>query len=164
MIYGNFNDLEIIKIAISMEEEGMNFYTSGAKYTSGKLRDFLLHAAGQEMAHKEKFTRLYNEFLEKKNGFNDEYLFEPDVAAYLKSMVENQVFSKKPKTDDAFKDLKTAVADAVQAEETTAALYTQMYEGAKYQEVKNVLAILIEEEKEHAKYFKGILEEISKQS
>jgi rubrerythrin len=35
-----FNGLEMLKIAILMEEEGRDFYTNGAKYTTGKLKDF----------------------------------------------------------------------------------------------------------------------------
>jgi rubrerythrin len=159
MIQGNFSNLEILKIAMSMEEEGMKFYTNGAKHTSGKLRDFLLHAAGQEKMHNEKFAQLYDDILAKKNDFNDEYLFEPDVTAYFRALVENQIFSTKPQAEDAFKDLKTAAAHAVKTEELTVDLYTKMHEGAKYSEVKEVLAALIEEEKMHVEYFKKILEE-----
>ncbi len=158
IVNGNFNALEILKIAISMEEEGMQFYANGAKYTDGKLKDFLLHAAVQERQHKERFQKLYNDFLEKKDRFNDDYLFDPDVSAYLKSLAENEVFQKKPQKEDAFTDVRSAAQQAVEAEETTVALYTRMYEGAQYEEMKEMLAALIEEEKAHVEYFKGLLE------
>jgi rubrerythrin len=145
-----------------MEEEGIEFYSNGVKHTTGKLKDFLLHAAGQERAHKEQFSKLYNDLIKDRKSIEDDYLFEPDVVAYLKSLVENQVFRKSPKPEDAFKDLKVAAAHAVKAEETTVELYTKMYNGAKYDEIKKILSVLIEEEKAHVKYFKQLLEEASK--
>lgn len=159
MIQGNFNGLEVLKIAMSIEDEGIKFYTDGAKHTSGKLKDFLLHAAGQEMQHKEKFQKLYNKLLEKKGTFDDEYLFDEQVAAYLKSLAENQIFVESP-DEDAFQDLKTAAQRAVEAEETTVELYTRMYNGAGYEDMKDILAELIQEEKEHVQYFKLLLEEV----
>ncbi|MGE4283769.1 MAG: ferritin family protein [Clostridia bacterium] len=157
---GDFSDLEMFKIAISLEEEGMRFYSNGVKYTSGKLRDFLLHAAGQEMAHKEMFSKLYSDLMRNRRSIEDEYLFEPDVAAYLKSLVENQIFSSSPKPEDAFKDLKTAAAEAVKAEEATVLLYTKMYEGTKQENMKEALAVLVDEEKAHVEYFKNLLKEV----
>ena len=62
-----FNGLEMLKIAILMEEEGRAFYTNGAKYTTGKLKDFLLATAGQEFIHKERFSTLYNNLASKKD-------------------------------------------------------------------------------------------------
>ncbi len=160
MIEGNFSGLEVIKMAISMEEEGFTYYTNGAKHTNGELKDFLLQAAAQEKNHKEKFLTLYNNLAEKKETTEEDYLFDPDVSAYLKALVENQVFDKKAQLEDAFKDIKIAATNALKAEETTVALYSKMVEGAKYDDMREMLSILIEEEKAHALYFKKILENI----
>ncbi len=160
MIEGNFSGLEIIKMAISMEEEGMAYYTNGAKYTDSELKDFLLQAAAQEKIHKEKFLTLYNNLAEKKENMEEDYLFDSDVSAYLKALVENQVFDKKAQPEDAFKDIKSAAANALKAEETTVALYSKMLEGAKYNDMKEMLSILIAEEKAHVLYFENILKSI----
>jgi rubrerythrin len=154
-----FNGLEILKIAILMEEEGYSFYTNGAKYTTGKTKDFLLATAGQEFLHKEQFTKLYNDLLENKD-INYDYLFDSEVTAYLKALVDNKVFNKKEPTEDAFKDLKSALEYAVKSEKLTVEVYTKMYEGITNSEVKKVLYNLIEQEKAHIDYFSKLLNEI----
>ncbi|MCT8977629.1 ferritin family protein [Clostridium sp. CX1] len=155
----NFNGLEILKIAILMEEEGQKFYTNGAKYTTGKIKDFLLAAAGQEFIHKEQFTKIYNDLLEKKEDDYD-YLFDTDVTAYLKALIENKVFDKKEPAEDAFKSLKSALEYAIKSEKLTVEVYTKMYEGISIGEVKEVLSGLIEQEKAHVDYFTKLLSEI----
>jgi Uncharacterized conserved protein len=154
-----FNGLEILKIAILMEEEGHSFYTNGAKYTTGKVKDFLLAAAGQEFLHKEQFSKLYNDLSSKKDvGY--EYLFDAEVTAYLKALIENKVFDKKEIAEDAFKDLKSAVEYALKSEKLTVEVYTKMYEGISNSEVKDILHKLVNEEKAHVEFFSRLLIEI----
>lgn len=155
-----FNDLEILKIAILMEEEGREFYTNGAKHTSGKIKDFLLAAAGQEFIHKEQFSKLYNDLSSKKDeGY--EYLFDSEVTAYLKALIEDKVFDKKGQPEDAFNDLKSAIAYAIKSEKLTVEVYTKMYQGITNDEVKAVLHKLIDEEKAHVDYFEKLFNEIN---
>lgn len=158
MLQANFNDLEVLKIAISMEEEGMEFYTKTAEHAEGEVKDFLLLAAGQEKVHKEKFLKLYNDLVEKLGNVDDIYLFEEETSAYLKSLIENEVFNKKENSSELASNLKAAIDSAIKAESRTVAMYTKMYEGCKYNEVKEVLLVLIEEEKDHVKYFSKFLE------
>ena len=63
-----FSGLEMLKIAILMEEEGYNFYMNGANYTTGKTKEFLLVAAGQEFIHKERFSKLFSELKTDKES------------------------------------------------------------------------------------------------
>lgn len=151
-----FNGLEMLKIAILMEEEGKDFYTNGAKYTTGKLREFLQAAAGQEFLHKEKFSALYNKLASEKDE-NYEYLFDEEVSAYLKSLINNKVFDKKAPPEDAFKDLKSAVQYAVNSEKLTVEVYKKMYEGVTNPEVKELLGALIKEEESHVEEFSKLL-------
>ncbi|MBI6872023.1 ferritin family protein [Clostridium aciditolerans] len=159
MSSNTFNGLEILKIAILMEEEGRSFYTNGAKYTTGKIKDFLLAAAGQEFLHKEQFTKLYNDLSSKKDVDYD-YLFDAEVTSYLKALIEDKVFDKKEPSEDAFKDLKSAIEYAVKSEKLTVEVYTKMYKGIAEGEVKEVLFKLIDEEKAHIDYFTKLLNEI----
>ena len=151
-----FNGLEMLKIAILMEEEGRDFYTNGAKYTTGKLKDFLLATAGQEFLHKEKFSALYNNLAEKKDE-NYDYLFDVEVTSYLKSLIDDKVFDKKAPPEDAFKDLKSAIEYAIKSEQLTVEVYTKMYEGIVEGEVKELLGTLIDEEKSHVEEFSKLL-------
>lgn len=159
MINNTFSGLEMFKIAILMEEEGYNFYINGANHTSGKTKEFLLVAAGQEFIHKEKFTKLFNE-LTTNSETNSEYIFDIVVTKYLRNLIENQVFNKNEQPKDAFKDLKSALAYAIKTEELTISIYTQMYERISENDVSEMLSIIIVEEKSHAAYFSKLLQEI----
>ena len=159
MANNNFNAAEMLKVAILMEDEGYKFYTNGANYTKGKIKQFLISAAGQEFVHKEKFRKLFDEVSNKKDTDSD-YLFDEEVTAHLKNLIENKVFNQKEQPEDAFADLKTAIEHAVKTEELTVDVYSQLYKGISKKEVKDILSLKIEEEKGHAAYFSKLLKEI----
>ena len=159
MINNTFSGLEMFKIAMLMEEEGYNFYKNGANYTSGKTKEFLLAAAGQEFIHKEKFTKLFNELSVNKE-VDSEYIFDVVVTKYLRNLIENQVFDKTEKPKDSFTDLKAALTYSVKAEKLTINIYTQMYERVPKNDFSEILSIIIEEEKAHEAYFSKLLQEI----
>ncbi|MBZ9687849.1 ferritin-like domain-containing protein [Clostridium estertheticum] len=159
MINNTFSGLEMFKVAILMEEEGYDFYSNGVNYTTGKTKEFLLAAAGQEFIHKEKFTKLFNELITNKQS-DSEYLFDTVVTKYLRNLIENQVFNKNDKPRDTFKDLKSALTYSLNAENLTISVYTQMYERASQKYVSEILSVILEEEKAHAAYFSKLLQEI----
>ena len=157
----DFNELELLTIAMALEDQGMKFYQNGAKNTEGQLRQFLLDAAQQEKEHKEVFQGFYDNIVKSKPQNEDDYLFDPDVASYLKAMAEKEVFDKTPyDSEEAFKDLKSSVSYALKSEELTVDIYEKMCESAKSQDVKDLLEKLIKEEKGHAKYFEKILKSL----
>lgn len=156
-----FNELELLTIAMAIEDQGMKFYQNGANNTEGRLKQFLLDAAEQEKEHKQVFQTYYNEIKEDKPEGEEEYLFDHDVTSYLKAMAEKAVFNKAPSEgQEAFKDLKSSVLYAIKSEALTIDIYTKMYEGAKRQDIKDLLKRLIDEEKSHLGYFKSVLKEI----
>ena len=159
MINNTFSGLEMFKVAILMEEEGYDFYSNGINYTTGKTKEFLLAAAGQEFIHKERFTKLFNELTTNKQT-DSEYLFDIVVTKYLRNLIENQVFNKNDKPRDAFKDLKSALTYSLNAENLTISVYTQMYERVSQNNVTEILHNIIEEEKSHAIYFTKLLQDI----
>lgn len=159
MINNTFSGLEMFKVAILMEEEGYDFYSNGANYTTGKTKEFLLATAGQEFIHKERFTKLFNELTNNKEADSD-YLFDTVVTKYLRNLIENQVFNKNERPKDAFKDLKSALTYSLKAENLTISVYTQMYERVSQKDVSEVLSVIIQEEKAHAEYFSKLLQEI----
>ncbi|CAM2994404.1 ferritin family protein [Hathewaya histolytica] len=157
----NFSILEMLKVAILTEEEGRNFYLNGAKYTDGKVKEFLVMAAGQELMHKEKFQKLFDEYSKKnEDELNSDYLSDPEVSEYLRKLIENKVFDKKEEPKDAFKNLESSIKQALKSEELTVELYTHMYKGLKSEDVKDMLKTILDEEKEHVEYFSKLLKEI----
>ncbi|MGE5629320.1 MAG: ferritin family protein [Solirubrobacterales bacterium] len=156
MYTNTFNGLEMLKIAITMEEEGFKFYTEGAKNTSGDVKEFLTAAAAQEWVHKEVFSKQYEGLLNEK-GDTYEYIFDSEVSAYLKALIENKVFDNEEKNKNAFKDFKSAVEQSVKSEELTVSVYEKMYEGITNPEAKAIMEKIINEEKAHVTYFKSLL-------
>lgn len=154
-----FSGIEILKIAILMEDEGYMFYKNGAGNTTGELKEFLLSCANQELSHKEKFEELYNK-LEAKDEASSEYLYSDEVSAYLRSLIENQVFKKDEDFKDAFIDTKTAVKNAYDTEVRTIDVYTVLYEGITDQETKKIISLIIDEEKAHAAFFENLIKHI----
>lgn len=150
-----FSSLEMLKIAIFMEEEGADFYQKGAKNTTGEIRDFLTNAAIQELSHKDMFSKFYDEMSKGKEE-QSEYLFDVEVTKYLGGLTENQVFNKNENID-AFKDLATAVKSSLDKEKLTVKIYTELYKGVKDQEAKDVMNKIIDEENQHVAYFENLL-------
>ncbi|MEY7999706.1 ferritin family protein [Clostridium sp. Mt-5] len=159
MANGSFSILEMLKMAILMEEEGYKFYTDGVKHTTGKTKQFLSVAAGQEFVHKEKFQKLFDKISSNKE-VESEYLLDSEVTGYLNGLIENRVFDKNEQPEDAFKDLKTAIQYAIRTEELTVQVYSHMYDGVSKKDAKDMLSVIIEEEKGHAAYFSKLLKEM----
>lgn len=155
----SFSCLEMLKIAVVMEEEGYIFYKNGIENTSGDVKEFLLNTAEQELMHKEKFEELYDEMSASKED-ESEYLFDNEVSKYLSGLIENQVFDKKADCKDAFKDLKSAVKNSLNTEELTVRVYAELYRGIKHEEGKEMMNKIIDEEKQHVAYFKDLLEKL----
>lgn len=150
-----FSSLEMLKIAILMEEEGADFYQKGANNTTGEIKEFLLNAATQELFHKEMFSKLYDEMSLGKEE-QSEYLFDVEVTKYLGGLTENQVFNENENVD-AFKDLASAVKSSLDKEKLTVKIYTELYKGVIDQEAKEVMNKIIDEEKQHVAYFENLL-------
>lgn len=152
----SFSGIEMLKIAILMENEGYMFYKNGAENTTGELKEFLLSCADQELSHKERFEEMYDE-LEAKDEVSSEYLYSDEVSAYLSSLIENQVFKKDEDYKDAFVDTKTAVKNAYDTEIRTVDVYTVLYEGITDGEAKKIMSAIIDEEKAHAAFFENLM-------
>jgi rubrerythrin len=152
-----FNGLEMLKIAMLMEDEGSKYYMEGAKNASGEVKEFLLTSAKQELEHKEAFSKMYDDLLNKK-GEGFEYLFEPEVMSYLRSLIDNSAFDNKGAIiKDAFKDVKSAAEESAKAEQRTVDIYERMYEGISDPEAKAIMKKIIDEEVAHVAYFKNLI-------
>ncbi|HBC95212.1 MAG TPA: rubrerythrin family protein [Clostridium sp.] len=159
MANGSFSILEMLKIAILMEEEGYKFYTNGIKHTTGKVQKFLKVAAGQEFVHREKFQKLYDKISRNKQ-IESEYLLDSEVSGYLRGLIEDRVFDKTEQPEDAFKDLKTAIQHAIETERLTVQVYSHMYNGISKKDAKDMLSVILKEEKSHVEYFSKLLDDM----
>jgi rubrerythrin len=105
MIYP-FNAAEAFKIAISIEENGLEFYQKAAElFGTGHVADLFRKLAEEEKQHKSTFT----DFLASVKD-QGPTVFDPDneTDAYLKMMADLHVFRQKPgAVADALAGIKT---------------------------------------------------------
>ena len=153
MVESTFNDLEALDIAITIEQRGEKFYRLAIPLAPDlEVKSMLENLAKQEHEHVATFQALYNEALEKKEDFDDAYLFDPEVAAYLRAMVESSVFPTDAEQQNVLSKLRhitDVFATGIQAEKDSILFYTEMVIHSKYTEAKEAFRRLIQEEKKH---------------
>lgn len=161
-----FNDLEALKIAIDIERRGERFYNSVAnKIDHEYIRDILLNLASQEREHADTFESLYKNAAGEKEGFDDTYLFEPEISAYLAAMVQTTVFPSDKKVDEIvanLNDSEDVLLLGIQAEKDSILFYTEMIIYSRLMEAKEAFRKLLAEEKKHLVDLRAILEKIRK--
>lgn len=148
-----FNDLEAIKIAIDIEKRGERFYTAAAnKLQDSEVKKMLLDLAQQEKDHADTFERLYSSAIGSKDKFDDTYLFEPQISAYLTAMVQTAVFPSDEKLDEIMENInkvEDVLKLGIQAEKDSILFYTEMIMYSKLVEAKEAFRRLLKEEKVH---------------
>ena len=153
MAQTNYNDLEALKIAIRIEKRGEAFYSRATSLTSNKdTKAMLEELSVQEADHASTFQKIYNELSEKKHEFDDLYLYEPEVAAYLRAMGQAAVFPSDERLKEIMEhvvDIKEVLKIGGQAEKDSILFYTEMIINARYVEAKDAFRKLLKEEKKH---------------
>ncbi|MGI6141891.1 MAG: ferritin family protein [Caldicoprobacterales bacterium] len=153
MAQSNFNDLEALKIAIQIERRGEVFYEKSMYLApNDSVSQMLAELAEQERDHAATFQEIYNELSQHKQNFDDEYLYNPEVSAYLRAMVETSVFPSDELQEEIMRDIKDitdVLAIGIQAEKDSILFYTEMIINARYIEAKDAFRRLLKEEKKH---------------
>lgn len=154
-----FNSLEVMEMAKDIEKRGKRFYLKHAEATENRdLRELFKQLASDEQDHYEKFVALTEEL--KAEGEEADYLYEEDVSAYFKSLVEFSIFPKDDSEEsiESLNDVEKALKLAIQAEKDSILFYKEMCEK---NEGKTLDAVekLIEQEKEHLKSLSKYIQE-----
>lgn len=148
------NDLEAIKMAINIERRGQQFYRRAAQKLEHDpdMANVLLDLAQDEEDHAETFQQIYDEFVGNKQDFDDTYLYEPEVEAYLRAMVETAIFPSDEKQDDVLNKIQSGedvLRLGIQAEKDSILFYTEMIIYSQLPEAKSAFRRLLKEEKRH---------------
>jgi len=163
MAQNNYNDLEALEVAINIEKRGQDFYTKAAKLAADdETKEMLEKLAEQEKDHELTFQRIYNELSKKKNSFDDTYLYDPDVSAYLKAIADSTVFPSDDFLEEIANGLKSigdVLKIGIQAEKDSILYYAEMIINARYVEAKEAFRRLLKEEKKHLVDLQRSLEE-----
>ncbi|NLM13712.1 MAG: ferritin family protein [Epulopiscium sp.] len=137
-----YSTKEILKFAISMEEEGVKFYEALAQKTKGEVREGLLSLADDEKRHKKIFSKWYEDADQEEA---DEYLFEETVDLFFRNYAKAKGFEKRESIPDS---LEEAIDIGIETEKITIEYYKGLLEHIK-SSAAEVLKKLIAEEEGH---------------
>lgn len=146
------NELELLKVARDIEEEGFRFYTQSMENAKNEdIKKIFKLLADEEKAHANLFAKIYS-YAKEENLNDDDYIFDEQTSAYLKAISDTAIFNTKgltnAKINDA-KDSKDALIIGMQAEKDAILFYTNLLRVSKYEQTKKYLNQLIEEENGH---------------
>jgi rubrerythrin len=144
-----YSGLEIIEIAIRIEENGYAFYTAAAEMISEQNDNKALFTdlAEKELIHIAIFQKLAGKFEAEEFEFNPE-----DESDYINHLADTHIFGKPDAGISLAKTVKTpkdALTIALTFENESVAFYTELHKRAR-SEAKGLIRQIIEEEKEHA--------------
>lgn len=153
MKYENFNDAEALKIAINIEEEGLEFYSILMKSTKDdKAKDVFSKLASAEKKHLALFQKVYLDITSPANPVQGCEDYTVDL--YLKDLVDTGIFTKKGEARRLIAEIKTdidALKIGIQAEKDSILYYTEAAKNTKYEAGRKAFEQLANEEKKHLK-------------
>ena len=148
MIY--FSGSEIIEVAIQIERNGFTFYQSLAESLDQKdLKELFAHLAAEEEKHIKSFQTLSESFQEYKPNTSD----EEEYYAYIKSLSDRNVFTRKEGIDEIVKKIKgkeDALNMAMGFEKDSIIFFIEVQELVKKSD-KIAIDALVRQEREHLK-------------
>ena len=151
MQYENFNDAEALKIAINIEEEGLEFYSTLTKNARDhKIKEIFSKLASAEKKHLALFQKAYLDITSPANPAQGCEDYTVDL--YLKDLVDTGIFTKKGEARRLAVEIKTdvdALKIGIQAEKDSILYYTEAAKNTKYPAGKMAFEQLANEEKKH---------------
>jgi len=151
-----YSGLEIIEIAIRIEENGYTFYNSAAEKITESTdnKALFLDLAEKELLHIAIFQKLAAKFEPEEFEFN-----APDESDYINHLADTHIFGKKDAGIELAKTVTTpkqALEIALRFENESVDFYTELYKRTK-SESKKLIQQIIDEEKEHAAEIRSFL-------
>lgn len=162
MKYENFNDAEALKIAINIEEEGLEFYSLLMKSAKDeKVKEIFSQLALAEKKHMALFQKALLEVTDAATMAQGCEDYTVDL--YLKDLVETGIFTKKGEARRLATEIKTdadALRIGIQAEKDSILYYTEAVKNTKHEGGKKAFEQLTNEEKKHLKILTEYLREL----
>ena len=144
-----YSGLEIIEIAIRIEENGQEFYTAAADMVkeSPDVKGLFYDLAEKEVTHIAIFQKLAEKFEAETFDFNVE-----ESSDYIGHLADTHIFGRKDAGTELAKTVsspKQGLEIAFKFENDSVVFYEELLKRASSNAKKLILQI-IEEEKEHA--------------
>lgn len=156
-----FSDLEGLRIAMSIEASGRDFYQQAylqAKEQSHK--DLFSLLKREEVAHYDTFSTIFNQVKANKEAGSDEYLFDEETSRYLTILAEGHIFPTAENAGAKIAEAATIVEIlymAIQAEKDSILFYDELASKSKFPEAKKIFNVLKVEEQAHVVKLREIL-------
>ena len=127
MKYENFNDAEALKIAVNIEEEGLEFYSILMKSARDlKVKEIFSKLASDEKEHLARFQKALLEITDSASRTQGGEDYTVDL--YLKYLVDTGIFTQKGEAKRIALEIKTdidALRIGIQAEKDSILYYTE---------------------------------------
>ncbi len=164
MKYENFNDAEALKIAISIEEEGLEFYSILMKSAKDEgAKEIFSKLAFAEKEHLALFQKAYHEIISSAGQTQGCEDYTADL--YIKYVVDSGIFTQKGEARRLATEIKTdidALKIGIQAEKDSILYYSEAAKKTKHEGGKNAFEQLTNEEKKHLKILAEYLKILNK--
>ena len=151
-----YSGLEIIEIAVRIEENGQEFYTAAAEMIaeSNDVKGLFYDLAEKELTHIAMFQKLADKFEAETFEFNKD-----EASDYIGHLADSHIFGKKDAGAELAKTISTpqqALEVAYKFENDSVTFYEELLKRTETDSKKVILQI-IEEEKEHAAEIKRFM-------
>jgi len=144
-----YSGLEIIEIAVRIEENGQEFYTAAAEMIkeSNDVKGLFYDLAEKELTHIAIFQKLADKFEAETFEFNKD-----EASDYIGHLADTHIFGKKDAGAQLAKTVSTpkqAIEIAYKFENDSVSFYEELLKHTET-DAKKVILQIIDEEKEHA--------------
>lgn len=162
-----FNAGEVFKIALMIEDNGRLFYESAAaKPFPEEIISLFKDLAQEEVSHKAIFNALLKK-LPPETATSTVWDPDNELDQYLKMMADEHVFNKKPEAiAEMLKNINSpaeAVRMAMGFERDTIVFFLELQSAAeKYDDSREQIKKLVDEERKHLARLTGVLQKIVK--
>jgi rubrerythrin len=146
-----FNEVEAVRIAQSMERNGLAFYQqSAAKSQSPSVRGLFLRLGEDEKHHLATFEELEDKLQASEADVPAEE--DPDLGAYVQRLLETQVFADDgavARLAREAKDDAAALAVGMKAERDSVLFYQEMLDFIDSKIARDAFQWILKEERRH---------------
>ena len=162
MVKKQFNAVEVLEMAKEIEQKGMNYYGTFAEISDNEeIKQLFSRLQSEEQDHYQTIEDIENKIKEKTDPDDINYIYDPQVSGYLKTLVEFSIFPAEiPSQSQKAESIDEIILTAIMAEKESILFYTELSQVNKG-ETLEVIKRMIEEEKQHLKDLSEISQKFS---
>jgi rubrerythrin len=148
VVISDFDELEVLKIAMKIEKDGHSFYSSALEHTKDeRMKRTFKRLAEDEQSHLNTFMALYEGELRKIGKQPADMDTEEDLFTYA----DSGIFAKSSKAGS----IKEAVQDGEISELKSILFYKEMMNNTKSESARKALTEILDQEQMHFNILKS---------